>query len=371
MKRIAMPRNLAAGLAFAAASLLAPQGHAQDPNFHIYLAFGQSNMEGYPGNIEAQDQTVNARFKMMAAVDWPDKSRVKGTWYTATPPLCRNSTGLNPCDYFGRTLADSLPATVKIGIINVAVAGCAIEMFDKDKYKTYVAGQASWLQDIANGYGGSPYARLVEMAKLAQKDGVIRGFLMHQGESGSSTGQWANEVKIVYNNLIQDLGLDPAKTPLLAGDLVRPSTMVQGLPKTLPNSYVIATTGLSDRGDGLHFDAKSYRELGKRYAIQMLSIYAKTSGLRGTASPAGYTLGAPMAGNGMATLEFGIPRRAFVTLKAYTAGGREIADLASGDFDAGRHEIRIGGKALPDGMCILRMRADGFTGAQKLMVGAP
>ena len=32
-------------------------------------------------------------------------------------------------------------------------------------------------------YDGNPYARLVEMAKLAQKDGVIKGVLLHQGES--------------------------------------------------------------------------------------------------------------------------------------------------------------------------------------------
>src|SRR4051812_34554137 len=95
-----------AALMCVAASLLGPKGFTQtpDPNFHIYLAFGQSNMEGYP-LIEDQDKTgVNPRFQMMAAVDWPDKSRLQGKWYTAVPPTCRNGTGLNPGDYFGRTL---------------------------------------------------------------------------------------------------------------------------------------------------------------------------------------------------------------------------------------------------------------------------
>ena len=49
-----------------------------DPNFHVYLAFGQSNMEGY-GQIEAQDTAnVPERFKMMSAVDFPSKGRKKG-----------------------------------------------------------------------------------------------------------------------------------------------------------------------------------------------------------------------------------------------------------------------------------------------------
>ena len=78
--------------------------NAQDPNFHIYLCFGQSNMEGN-AKIEQQDlEGVSDRFKMMAVVDNPEMGRVKGQWYTAVPPLCRPNTGLTPADYFGRTL---------------------------------------------------------------------------------------------------------------------------------------------------------------------------------------------------------------------------------------------------------------------------
>ena len=80
-----------------------------DPNFHVYLAFGQSNMEGY-GQIEAQDTAnVPERFKMMAAVDFPKSGRKKGNWYTAVPPLCKEGNGLSPCDYFGRELVENLP----------------------------------------------------------------------------------------------------------------------------------------------------------------------------------------------------------------------------------------------------------------------
>ncbi|MBR4970231.1 MAG: acetyl xylan esterase, partial [Paludibacteraceae bacterium] len=41
---------------------------APDPNFHIYICFGQSNMEG-AGQVEQSDKVnVNERFKMMATV---------------------------------------------------------------------------------------------------------------------------------------------------------------------------------------------------------------------------------------------------------------------------------------------------------------
>lgn len=36
-----------------------------------------------------------------------------------------------------------------------------------------------------NAYGGWPYGKLVEMARLAQQEGVIKGILLHQGESNN------------------------------------------------------------------------------------------------------------------------------------------------------------------------------------------
>src|SRR4249919_2209886 len=74
-----------------------PSAFAQepDPNFYIFLCFGQSNMEGFPG-IEQQDKTVDERFQVLAAVDSPKLNRKKGNWYPAAAPLCRSSTGLCP-----------------------------------------------------------------------------------------------------------------------------------------------------------------------------------------------------------------------------------------------------------------------------------
>src|SRR5678815_5827240 len=61
---------------------------AQDTNFWIFLCFGQSNMEGFPG-IEEQDKTgVDDRFRVFATVDFPKQQRTNGNWYPAVPPLC-------------------------------------------------------------------------------------------------------------------------------------------------------------------------------------------------------------------------------------------------------------------------------------------
>jgi hypothetical protein len=137
-----------------------------DPNFYIFLCFGQSNMEG-SAPIEDQDKTVDDRFQVFAVVDAPNLNREKGHWYPATPPLCRGYTKLCPADYFGRTLVENLPATIRVGVINVSVAGTKIELFDQDTMQVVVDAAEDWKAAIIKQYDGNPYARLVEAAKLA------------------------------------------------------------------------------------------------------------------------------------------------------------------------------------------------------------
>jgi len=168
---------------------------AQDTNHLVFLCFGQSNMEGFPG-IEQQDKgPIDERFQVMAAVDSPNHGRTTGHWYPATPPLCRPSAGLGPADYFGRTLVSNLPPTIRIGVINVSIGGCKIELFGKDSFLAYAETAPGWMTNTINAYGGNPYQRLVEMAKLAQKDGVIKGILLHQGESNTNDPEWPRKSK--------------------------------------------------------------------------------------------------------------------------------------------------------------------------------
>lgn len=254
---------------------------SEDTNFWIFLCFGQSNMEGFPG-VQDQDKTnVDERFQMLAAVDFPGMSRKKGEWYSAMPPLCRPSTGLCPSDYFGRTLVANLPKNIRVGVVNISVAGCKIELFEKDTFQSYATNAASWMKNIIKTYDGNPYEYLVGMGKLAQKDGVIKGILLHQGESNNGDRQWPNKVKGIYDNLIKDLNLKVAEVPLLAGGLVPAdqhgacagmNKIIDELPKTIPTAYAISSTGCEGRPDHLHFTPAGYRELGKRYGEKMLEV---------------------------------------------------------------------------------------------------
>jgi len=253
---------------------------SQDPDFHIYLCFGQSNMGG-AARAEAQDSIVDERFQMMSTMDCPDKGRETGNWYTATPPICDCNAGISPADYFGRTLIEKLPSNIKVGIINVSVGGCKIELFDKENYQSYVETAPGWMLNWIKNYGGNPYGKLVEMAKLAQKDGVIKGILMHQGESNPNDSLWTQKVKAIYDTLMADLNLNPQNVPLLAGELLSAeyngrcagfNQFIAQLPDVIPNAHVISSAGCPGRPDGLHFTAEGYRILGKRYGEKMLSL---------------------------------------------------------------------------------------------------
>jgi hypothetical protein len=264
-----------------------------DPKFYIFLCFGQSNSEGFPG-IQEQDKTsVDPRFRVLAAVDFPEMDRKAGNWYDAVPPLCRPGTGLSPGDFFGRTLVAGLPKDVRVGVVNVSVAGCKIELFDKDNYQAYATTAPDWMVGMIKAYDGNPYQRLVELAKIAQKDGVIKGIVLHQGESNTGEKEWPGKVKGVYDNLIKDLNLDAASVPLLAGEVVNAdqngvcaamNPIIAELPKTIPNSYVISSKGCLALPDHLHFAPAGYRELGKRYGEQMLKLLGKD--VAGAARPA-------------------------------------------------------------------------------------
>jgi hypothetical protein len=255
---------------------------AQDPNFHIYLCIGQSNMEG-AARIEAQDTVnINSRFKVLEALDCTKLNRLKGQWYTAKPPLCRCDTRLSPADYFGRTMIQNMPQNQTLGLVHVAVAGSKIEIFDKVKYKAYLDSSAKekpWMINMADSYGGNPYKRLIEMAKIAQKSGVIKGILLHQGESNTGDKTWPAQVKKIYDDILADLNIAPNSIPLLSGELVSAeqggkcashNEIIATLPQTIPKAIVVSSNGLTAAKDGLHFDSAGVREFGKRYAEALL-----------------------------------------------------------------------------------------------------
>jgi len=264
---------------FALLILLSDNVSAQKSNFYIFLCFGQSNMEGQ-GTIEPQDQTVDSRFRIFQSLDCPNLGRMKGNWYPAVPPTCQCYSQLSPADYFGRTMVANLPDSITVGIINVAIGGCDIRLFDKDIYQDYDSTyKESWFTSKIAGYGWNPYRHLIDLARLAQKAGIIKGILLHQGETNTGQTQWPLNVKKIYGDMLADLSLQAESVPLLAGEMLSTegsccaamNAIVDKLPETIPTAHVVSSAGCPGQ-DNAHFNSEGYRKLGRRYAAQMLSL---------------------------------------------------------------------------------------------------
>lgn len=279
-------KNFTLYLLLVIAALFININHASaqvDPNFHIYLCFGQSNMEGNAQPEKQDFENLPSNYLMMAAVDFPATQyfsqnypqRKMGNWYPAYPPLCRPGTGLSVADYFGRYMAKAQPDKT-IGIINVAIGGAEIEIFDPDLVAGRLAsGKEQWFLNYCKAYDNKPYDRLIAMAKEAQKSGIIKGILLHQGESNWADGdKWLAKVKKIYELMLSDLGLSAKNVPLIAGETRGAlNGTINKLPTAIPTSYVISSAGCDPSPtDDYHFSAAGYRHFGYKYASKMCGI---------------------------------------------------------------------------------------------------
>ena len=122
--------------------------------FHLYLLVGQSNMAGR-GKVEAQDKKPHSRVLMLN----------KGNaWAPAVDPLHfdKSMAGTGLGKTFGIRVAESNPE-VAVGLIPCAAGGSPIS--------TWAPG----------GYHGQtkshPWDDAVKRAKIAMKEGVLKGIL--------------------------------------------------------------------------------------------------------------------------------------------------------------------------------------------------
>ena len=273
---------LTAQAVFFAMWFLATASFAQDPNLHIYLAYGQSNMSGQ-ATVTDKDRAQDPRFLVLRAANHSNQK--VGEFYPAAPPMGHSQSKVGIVDIFGRTMVANLPDSIKVAVANIAIGGQSIDLFDKDRNKTYVQnaknkGDTWWIQYL-DEYGGDLYKRIVEMGKIAKQKGVIKGFLFHQGEADYQMNDWPSRVKKVYDDLIAELELDPEKTPILIGELAPTGDLgwrndaVKQAADLIPNGHLISAQGcpaLKETSYTLHFTREGYETFGKRYAEKMLEL---------------------------------------------------------------------------------------------------
>ena len=266
---------------------------APNPNFHIYIAYGQSNMAGNGEIVPAEDQATDPKnFLMLASHSANARQRSgsttqsieTGKWYPAIPPMFHPTENLSPADYFGRAMVDSLPG-VTVGIIPVAIGAVAIKAFDKDQYQAYFNSAESYIKNWARDYDSNPYQRIVDLGKKAKEVGVIKGFIFHQGEPDGSGTEWQNAVYKTYKDFITALDLDENEVAFVAGEMLQEGNNccssknggIAQLKSKFKKFGLASSKGLQGNGkDPYHFGRAGVIELGKRYCSEMLKLIDKT-----------------------------------------------------------------------------------------------
>ncbi len=228
-------------------------GFAEVPpnNLQLFLLIGQSNMAGR-GKVEPQDQVIDPRIFMFTK---------EQQWVPAKDPLHFDKpkmVGVGPGMGFARQLLAG-NSKLTVGLIPCAVGGTSLDQWQA---------------------GGKLYANAVARAREAMKQGQLAGILWHQGEADSSPEKVATYGKrfaAMITQLRQDLHAE--NVPVVMGELGRFRTASRefnaALPeisKQVPLCAFVSAESLTDKGDKLHFDAKSQRIFGQRYAAAFLKL---------------------------------------------------------------------------------------------------
>lgn len=225
-----------------------------DKPLELYLLIGQSNMAGR-GIVDAQSQITSDAILML------DKTN---NWVIAKDPVHfdKTSAGVGPAISFAQTMLQDKKNT-QIGLIPCAWGGSPIKVW----------------QPGAKYFDNFPYDEAVQRAKIAMQKGVLKGILWHQGESDNDPKKaevYLEKLKALIGNLRRDL--NAPNLPFVAGEIGYfnkenyINEITNKLPAELENTAVVSAKDLTDKGDHLHFDSVSARELGKRYAAAMKKL---------------------------------------------------------------------------------------------------
>jgi hypothetical protein len=246
-------------------SLIAQESPSLPPKeqFHLFLLIGQSNMAGR-GAMEEQDKTPHSRVLTL---------NKEGKWTPAIEPLHfdKPAAGTGLGKTFGIQIAEANPG-ITVGLIPCAVGGSPLDSWQPGEFYPPTKSH--------------PWDDTMRRAKLALQSGVLKGILFHQGESDAADSKTAASYEPKLHDLIVRLRKELAAptVPFIAGQMgkfadrpwspaaIQVDKAHQDLAGKVPHTAFVSSAGLQHRGDGIHFDAASYRELGRRYHAAFIRL---------------------------------------------------------------------------------------------------
>lgn len=229
----------------------------------VFILAGQSNMAGR-GVIETMDTIMNPRILSINS---------NGELILAKEPLNIYEPTLKGLDCgvsFGNELLNYIPNTVSILIIPTAIGGSSIDQWMEDSLHRNVNLLSNFRQKVA----------------LAKKYGEIKGLLWHQGESDAKealVNTYPEKLNVLFERFRKII--NNSKLPIFTGEIgtfTTDSTFQKAINSSIVNNankdkytFLIQTHDFSDRGDKLHYDSRSQRLMGKRFAQKYIEITNK------------------------------------------------------------------------------------------------
>jgi len=228
-------------------------GCKENKEMEIFLCFGQSNMAGR--SVLAKEDSTNLTNVFLLNSD--------NLWEAALNPLNRYSTirkemflqRLSPGWTFSKKLGYLYPEK-KIGLVVNARGGSTIEEWKK---------------------GEKFYNEAVIRSLIAQKTGKIKAILWHQGEANENN--WEN-YKTHFDSMVywfrKDLNIP--NLPVIVGEVgtwnegaAKINQVLKSLRSDQDCIGFVSAEGLKAK-DKYHFSTPSQRELGERYAKEVIRL---------------------------------------------------------------------------------------------------
>ncbi|NNG27996.1 MAG: T9SS type A sorting domain-containing protein [Ignavibacteriaceae bacterium] len=105
-------------------------------------------------------------------------------------------------------------------------------------------------------------------------------------------------------------------------------------------------------------------------SIDLIELDPNSVYYRVSTTPNNYALSQnfPNPFNPATTINYQIPERSFVTLKAYDVLGNEVATLINDEKPAGSYEVSFDASSLPSGVYFYKLHAGSFTETKKMIL---
>lgn len=225
-------------------------------NVWVFVMAGQSNMAGR-ARVAPEDTIPNPR---ILSLD------LEHNWVMAKAPLHKyqpNLMGLDCGVSFATELLKHVPDSIHIALVPTAIGGTSIEQWLKDTSK----------KDI------SLLTNLKQKTEYAQKYGVLKAVLWHQGEADakSKTTSQYQERFLKFIDALRTHFKKP-NLPIIIGELGKNRYDKNNQAERKKINAILKSVAAQDdflklvplkyttTFDGYHFDAPSVRKMGRSYA---------------------------------------------------------------------------------------------------------